>query len=132
VHISVVLTILWNRHSCKKFTTRFKSLTELFRPKGIFLLHIIARLKPEHIDPLLKKYIFPNGYIPALGEIVEAAQDVGLYFSDLEDPHLHYNLTLGCWIERFEANATKVRKMIGKQLCFFERDRIQDLGVCFY
>jgi len=93
----------------------FEKLAELLRPKGILLLHTIARLKPEPMDPWLKKYIFPNGYIPALGEVVEAAQDVGLDFSDLEDLRLHYDLTLGHWIERFEANATQVRKMMGKQ-----------------
>lgn len=93
----------------------FEKLAKLLRPKGILLLHTIARLKPEPMDPWLKKYIFPNGYIPALGEVVEAAQDVGLDFSDLEDLRLHYDLTLGHWIERFEANAMQVRKMMGKQ-----------------
>nr|HDN00047.1 class I SAM-dependent methyltransferase [Deltaproteobacteria bacterium] len=93
----------------------FEKVAKLLRPKGILLLHTIARLKPEPLDPWLKKYIFPNGYIPALGETVEAAQDVGLDFSDLEDLRLHYDLTLGHWIERFEANALQVRRMMGKQ-----------------
>lgn len=93
----------------------FEKVTKLLRPRGLFLLHTIARLKPEPVDSWIKKYIFPGGYIPALGEVIEAAQDVGLGFLDLEDLRLHYDLTLGRWIERFEANVSQIRRMMGRQ-----------------
>jgi cyclopropane-fatty-acyl-phospholipid synthase len=93
----------------------FEKVAKLLRPRGLLLLHTIARLKPEPVDSWIRKYIFPGGYIPALGEVIEAAQDVGLGFSDLEDLRLHYDLTLGRWIERFEANVSQVREMMGKQ-----------------
>ena len=93
----------------------FEKVAKLLHPKGILLLHTIGRLKPEPVDSWIRKYIFPGGYIPALGEVIEAAQDVGLNFSDLEDLRLHYDLTLGRWIERFEANISQIREMMGKQ-----------------
>jgi cyclopropane-fatty-acyl-phospholipid synthase len=93
----------------------FEKVAKLLCPRGLLLLHTIARLKPEPVDSWIRKYIFPGGYIPALGEVIEAAQDVGLGFSDLEDLRLHYDLTLGRWIERFEANVSQVREMMGKQ-----------------
>lgn len=93
----------------------FEKVAKLLRPRGLLLLHTIARLKPEPVDSWIRKYIFPGGYIPALCEVIEAAQDVGLGFSDLEDLRLHYDLTLGRWIERFEVNVSQIRRMMGEQ-----------------
>jgi cyclopropane-fatty-acyl-phospholipid synthase len=93
----------------------FEKVAKLLRIKGILLLHTIARLKPESVDSWIQKYIFPGSYIPALGEVIEAAQDVGLDSLDLEDLRSHYDLTLGRWIERFEANVSQIREMMGEQ-----------------
>jgi len=93
----------------------FDKAAKPLRPKGILLLHTIARLKPEPTDTWIRKYIFPGGYIPALGEIIENAQDTGIDFLDLEDLRPHYDLTLGCWIRRFKANITQIREMMGKE-----------------
>ncbi len=93
----------------------FKKCKELLRDKGLFLLHTICRLKPEPLDPWIKTFIFPGGYIPALGEIIEAATEQGFDFLDLEDLRKHYDLTLGCWIRRFESNINQIEKKMGKQ-----------------
>ncbi len=92
-----------------------KKVAKLLRPKGILLLHTIGRLKPEPMDTWIQKYIFPGGYIPALGETIEAAQDAGMDFLDLEDLRPHYDLTLDRWIERFEANVTQIREVMGEE-----------------
>jgi len=93
----------------------FEKVTRLLRHRGILLLHSIGRIKPKDTDPWIQKYIFPGGYIPSLGETMEAAEDVGLDFVDLEDLRHHYDLTLGQWIRRFEANASQIKQMMGER-----------------
>ncbi len=93
----------------------FKKVSKLLCNRGILLLHSIGRIRPKDTDPWIQKYIFPGGYIPSLGETLEAAEDAGLDFVDLEDLRHHYDLTLGQWIKRFEANISQIRKMMGEK-----------------
>ncbi|NIA08798.1 MAG: methyltransferase domain-containing protein [Nitrospiraceae bacterium] len=93
----------------------FEKVAKLLRRRGILLLHSIGRIRPKDTDPWIEKYIFPGGYIPSLGETLDAAEDVGLDFVDLEDLRHHYDLTLGQWIKRFEANIPQIKKMMGEK-----------------
>ena len=93
----------------------FEETKKLLRNKGIMVLHTIGRMQPEELDSWLKKYIFPGGYIPALGEVVEAADKYGFDFVDLEDFRIHYAKTLSHWIKRFENNKNKIKEMMGEE-----------------
>ncbi len=89
----------------------FERCSRLLKDKGIMLLHTIGRTKPMEMDAWITKYIFPGTYLPALGELVEAAEDTGLDFVDLENLRRHYDLTLGNWAKRFEEHADKVKQL---------------------
>lgn len=73
------------------------------KPDGLFLLHTIGRLRSKSTpDPWLDKYIFPNGELPTMGWIDQAAE--GLFVT--EDVHnfgADYDHTLMAWHENFEA-----------------------------
>ena len=54
------------------------------KSEGIFLLHTIGNNKTsKSTDPWIEKYIFPNGQIPSVEQLAEAAN--GLFI--LEDWH---------------------------------------------
>ncbi len=102
-------------HVGKEYIPIFFEVVERFlRPKGLFLLHTIGKLREEETDPWIRKYIFPGGYLPALGEIVEAGEKTSLQFVDLEDLRPHYHLTLSHWAKRFEAHRETIIKMFDK------------------
>ena len=93
----------------------FRKCKAALKPGGLLLLHTICRISPQPTDPWIQTFIFPGGYIPALGEVVEAADGEGLDFLDLEDLRRHYDLTLGHWIRRFEARSRDIEDMMGEQ-----------------
>ncbi|MGQ9499845.1 MAG: class I SAM-dependent methyltransferase [Dissulfurimicrobium sp.] len=91
----------------------FKRAAGFLRNGGLMLLHTICRMVPKDMDAFIATYIFPGGYIPAVADIIDAAQAHGLDFIDMEDLRPHYDLTLGNWIRRFEAHAAGIKDMMG-------------------
>ncbi len=95
----------------ENITVFFERCSRLLKDKGIFLLHTIGRTKPKDMDVWITKYIFPGTYLPALGELVETAEDTGFDFVDLENLRRHYDLTLGNWAKRFEQHAKIIKNL---------------------
>lgn len=84
------------------------------RPGGLFLLHTIGKLKSDSVpDPWLDRYIFPNGDLPSLSQIAQAAE--GLFV--VEDVHnfgADYDKTLLAWCANFEANWHRFEPELGE------------------
>jgi cyclopropane-fatty-acyl-phospholipid synthase len=80
----------------------FETARAMLERGGLFLLHTIGKNhRGRAVDPWLEKYIFPNGELPALGEIADACE--GLFV--MEDAHnfgADYDRTLMAWHRRFE------------------------------
>jgi len=89
----------------------FERCSRLLKEKGILLLHTIGRTKPKAMDVWITKYIFPGTYLPALGELMETAEDTGFDFVDIENLRRHYDLTLGNWAKRFEQHVDTIKEM---------------------
>ncbi|WP_132660041.1 SAM-dependent methyltransferase [Rhizobium azibense] len=86
------------------FNKYFRKVHELLADDGVMLLHSIARPKPSFAtNAFIEKYIFPQGYIPSIGETVPAIEKAGLLIRDIEVLPLHYAYTLRHWRERFTA-----------------------------
>ncbi|AJD40315.1 class I SAM-dependent methyltransferase [Rhizobium sp. SEMIA 4085] len=86
------------------FNNYFRKVHELLADDGVMLLHSIARPKPSFAtNAFIEKYIFPQGYIPSIGETVPAIEKAGLLIRDIEVLPLHYAYTLRRWRERFMA-----------------------------
>ncbi|GHB15922.1 cyclopropane fatty acyl phospholipid synthase [Modicisalibacter luteus] len=69
---------------------------------GMFLLHTIGKnVRESTPDPWIDKYIFPNGDLPSIGQIGDAAG--GLFVTeDLHNFGADYDKTLMAWYANFE------------------------------
>ena len=83
----------------------FFNIRNRLAPNGVAMVHSISTKSPPGITgPFIRKYIFPNGYSPALSEIVAAVELSGLWTLDVEVWRRHYGYTLREWRNRFDAN----------------------------
>jgi len=87
----------------------FRKAHALLRDDGLFVLHSIGRAKPNLLDPpFIEKYIFPNGHIPALSEVLPHIEKARFLIKDIEILTYHYADTLAEWRRRFRANREAV------------------------
>jgi cyclopropane-fatty-acyl-phospholipid synthase len=96
----------------KYFPVFFKKVMQLLKKGGMGLLHSIGKDTPSKGDPWTMKYIFPGGYIPTLGEMVDGVGQVGFTILDVENLRLHYARTLDCWLQNYERNIEEVRRLV--------------------
>ena len=87
----------------KNYSTYFDMARRSLRDDGLFLLHTIGKNQSgAGIDPWIEKYIFPNGVLPSVAELSQAAEQAFI----VEDWHnfgADYDRTLMAWHARFEA-----------------------------
>lgn len=85
-----------------QFKTYFEKVAKLLKPGGRAVIHTIIKPKPDFTSPWIDRYIFPGGYIPAVHEVIAAAEQSELM---IEASHFHpgrnYARTLMAWRERF-------------------------------
>ncbi len=82
-------------------------LYDLLRPGGRLLNHAIAWNAAGagwDEDAFIARYVFPDGELLGLGEMVGAVEAGGLEVVDVEALRRHYALTLRAWVELLEAN----------------------------
>jgi cyclopropane-fatty-acyl-phospholipid synthase len=79
----------------------------LLRPGGRLLNHAISwNAGPTKPDPdsFIPRYVFPDGEMLSLGEVVTALEGGGFEVLDVEALRRHYALTLRAWVRRLETN----------------------------
>ena len=84
-----------------------KVLHGLLRPGGRLLNHAISwNAGPTKPDPdsFIPRYVFPDGEMISLGEMMGALETGGFEVLDVEALRQHYALTLRAWVRRFEEN----------------------------
>ncbi|CAN7590862.1 cyclopropane-fatty-acyl-phospholipid synthase [Rhizobium sp. LjRoot30] len=82
----------------------FRKVSEVLDKDGVMVMHSIGRPKPSFLtNPFIEKYIFPGGYIPAVGEVLPSIEKAGLLVKDVEILPMHYAYTLRAWRENFVA-----------------------------
>ena len=82
-------------------------LSALLRPGGRLLNHAMAWNAGEASwseDTFIARYVFPDGELLGLGEMVGAVEAGGLEVVDVEALRRHYALTLRAWVQRLEEN----------------------------
>jgi cyclopropane-fatty-acyl-phospholipid synthase len=94
----------------------FGMVKKALKPRGIGVLHTIGSQTGVSTDPWIAKYIFPGGFVPALGMVTDAMNKAGLVFYDVEDLRVHYSKTIDLWIMNFENNKGQIKKSITNQL----------------
>ncbi len=102
----------------KHYDAFFTHVAELLAEDGVALVHTIGHFAgPAPTNPWVRKYIFPDGHIPAMAEIAPAIARAGLMVSDVETLREHYALTLAHWRARFAAGREVARRIYGERFC---------------
>jgi len=83
------------------------ALFGLLRPGGRLLNHAISwNAGPTSPDPdsFIPRYVFPDGEMISLGEMVAALETARFEILDVQALRRHYALTLRAWVRRLEEN----------------------------
>jgi cyclopropane-fatty-acyl-phospholipid synthase len=74
-------------------------VNRLLAPGGLFLNHGIARLysEPPESDTFISRYVFPDGELHPVGDLIGELAAAGLEVRDVESLRDHYPLTLRRW-----------------------------------
>lgn len=91
----------------KHIDAYFREAYRLLLPKGLFLNHgITRRAGPKrHRGPsFIDQYVFPDGDLLTLTEMIRAAEDAGFEVRDVENLREHYEETLHRWIQALIEN----------------------------
>lgn len=99
----------------RNFGTLGAVIERSLKPDGIGLIHSIGRSHPRPPDAWIRKYIFPGGHIPSLGEITAVFEPFKYSVLDVENLRLHYARTCRAWLQNFEAVADQVRRMYDEE-----------------
>ncbi|MBX5470134.1 MAG: class I SAM-dependent methyltransferase [Thermoleophilaceae bacterium] len=99
----------------------FKQLTALLRPGGALLNHGITRNapRPKRTGAFIHRYVFPDGHLHPIGDVVAAVGRSGLELRHLETLREHYAITLRRWVANLEANRDEAARLAGA-----DRERI--------
>jgi len=88
----------------KNYRTYMKVVRRCLGDEGLSLLHTIGNHEEgAATEAWIEKYIFPNGYIPSMRQIVEAAEDL-FVTEDWHNFGPDYDRTLMAWARNFEAD----------------------------
>ncbi len=108
--------------------TYFAAVFRALVPGGLFLNHgitsqrpaprgvraLVARLFPKR-STFIERYVFPDGDLARLDEVLAAAEASGFEIRDVENLREHYATTLRHWVRRLEANETAARAAVGDE-----------------
>lgn len=96
----------------------FTILLARLRPGGRLLNHAIARSSPGgRPDPrsFVNRYIFPDGDLREVGEVITAMEAVGFEVRDLESLREHYGRTLRAWVAGLRASWDRAVATVGER-----------------
>lgn len=84
-------------------------------PHGRGLIHSIGRHRPLPPNRWMQRKIFPDGYVPSLGQMMAVFEPNGLAVLDVENLRAHYAKTLEQWLQNFENSADQVARMFDEK-----------------
>jgi len=93
----------------------FETLHGLLEPGGRLLNHAISEAGGSRLRPwsFFGRYVFPDGELLDVGDVVLAMQRAGFECRDVESLREHYARTLRSWVANLEANWEVVVAKVG-------------------
>ena len=93
----------------------FSVVRSLLRPHGRLLNHAISSVGGSVMGPksFIARYVFPDGELLDVGEVVLAMERAGFEVRDVESLREHYARTLRCWVGNLEANWDEAVALVG-------------------
>jgi cyclopropane-fatty-acyl-phospholipid synthase len=108
--------------------TYTQQLSRLTAPGGLFLNHgiVVAPPAPPGLAGALRRrlwrqgafidhYVFPDGELVQVDEVIAAGEAAGLETRDVESLREHYMTTLRHWVRRLESAALEAQQLVGAQ-----------------
>ena len=94
----------------KQIDAYFREAYKLLLPKGLFLNHgITTRSGRERRGPsFIDRYVFPDGELLTLTEMIRSAEEAGFEVRDVEDLREHYEETLHRWVDALVEHEERV------------------------
>src|SRR3989338_251019 len=94
-----------------------RSMAASLKDGGVGVLHFIGNINRDFQATryFIRRYIFPGGYLPGLGETIELMDKYGLEIVDIENLRRHYAPTLRAWAENFDKNWGKIHALDPKK-----------------
>lgn len=96
----------------------FGHLRALLRPGGRLLNHGISRPPGSRTftrrRSFLDRYVFPDGDLSEIGDVVGVIQRAGLEVRDVESLREHYALTLRRWVSNLERHRDACVSLVGE------------------
>ncbi|MBA3057459.1 MAG: cyclopropane-fatty-acyl-phospholipid synthase family protein [Gammaproteobacteria bacterium] len=98
----------------------FAKINALLKDGGLVLNHGITSTDPDSGScPLgaanfIEKYVFPNGELPHISQVLKDMQSAGLEALDAECLRRHYARTLALWSQNYEAQSQAIRAIVSE------------------
>jgi cyclopropane-fatty-acyl-phospholipid synthase len=113
-----------------KLPIYFDRLFTYLKPGGLLLnhgiVHSAGRGKPKLRDKVfdrlwgdnafINEYVFPDGELPELSEVVDAAECAGFELRDAENLREHYAITLRHWVQNLERESDAAIASAGEEI----------------
>jgi len=93
----------------------FAVIRSLLRPHGRLLNHAISSVGGSVMGPksFIARYVFPDGELLDVGEVVLAMERAGFEVRDVESLREHYARTLRHWVANLEADWDEAVRLVG-------------------
>lgn len=88
-------------------------LKESLKPGGSLYIQTTGRYQPKAVDRWTLRYVFPGAYLPAKGELLEAAEHAGLEVAMFRDDTQDYVRTMTEWIKNLESHREDIERIYG-------------------
>ncbi len=94
----------------------FETLRPLLTPEGRLLNHAISKAGGSVLGrrTFIGRYVFPDGELVDVAEVIAAMQRAGFEVRDVESLREHYSQTLHHWVDNLEANWDEAVGLVGK------------------
>lgn len=101
----------------KRLPEYFEALAARLRPTGRFLNHAISTPNGAAYDrrSFIARYVFPDGELPDVADVVSGMQGQGLDLRDVEGLREHYAMTLRRWSANLESGWDAACGLIGER-----------------
>lgn len=104
----------------KNYREYMQAAARCLKDDGLFLLHTIGRSEDTaSADPWIDTYIFPNGVVPGMKQIITASRSI-FAIEDWHNFGPDYDTTLMAWYANFEKAWPELRARYGERFrrCF--------------
>jgi len=95
----------------------FSTVRSLLRPGGRLLNHAISSVGGSKLEgrTFMHRYVFPDGELLDVGEVVLAMERAGFEVRDVESLREHYAQTLRAWVANLEAHYDEAVALVGDE-----------------